>query len=104
MAGRRGWKTGAVAAGQPGVPGRGSHCRPTSSAARISRPLFEGRRDHIVGFAACLPRRLASFTSVEPGDWKVARTRKQECPRYVAQAFQLLCRNDLKPGALTLTL
>jgi hypothetical protein len=22
------------------------------------------------------------------GDWKVARTRRQECPRYVAQAFQ----------------
>jgi len=23
-----------------------------------------------------------------PGDWKVAQTRGQECPRYVAQAFQ----------------
>ena len=23
-----------------------------------------------------------------PGDWKVARTRRQECRRYVAQAFQ----------------
>ena len=28
------------------------------------------------------------FALKETGDWKVARTRRQECLRYVAQAFQ----------------
>jgi len=30
----------------------------------------------------------AKTTRFDPGGWKAAGTRRQECPRYVAQVFQ----------------
>jgi len=58
-----------------------------------------------------LVRIVRFWTQVLTGDWKVARTRRQECLRYVAQAFQPAGSGDilvpqfqkLKPHPLLIT-